>query len=273
MEERTMNHESRTKEFEGLGFEEAKILRSFKQPEATLIVDLGLREEELLKRMHEKTRYNIRLAERKGVKVVNDKFQMTNDKFDEFYGLMQQTAERDGIRIVGREYYEKLFQQSSKEMNVELFCAEHEGKMLAAAVVIFFGDIATYLYGASGNEQRNLMAPYALHWEIMKEAKKRGMRWYDLWGITSLFARHPDPPVCGEGFSEASHLRPRGLDSSLKAQNDKHDWSGITRFKRGFVSLEAGKESGREVLYPGAYDYILRKAWYRLGIVGAGLAR
>ena len=157
------------------------------QPKATLILDLSKSEEQLLAEMHQKTRYNIRLAEKRGVeaKEVSD--------VDAFWSLLQETAQRDGFRTHAKEYYEKLL-----GVHTQLFIAEHEGKVLAAALVAFHNNWALYLHGASSSEQRDVMAPHLLHWRIMQEAKRRGCTKYDFWGV------------------------------------DQHKWPGVTRFKQGF---------------------------------------
>ena len=164
-------------------------------PSGTSIVDLSKTEDEILAAMHQKTRYNIRVAEKHGVSV--GPWSMVHGSFDRIWELFDQTAKRDRFRLHPRGYYEKQI----KMPGIEVYGAECEGKLLASAIVMFENGIATYLHGASSNEMRNVMAPYALHWAIMKRAKERGMKHYDLWGIS-------DDPKSG--------------------------WAGITRFKRGF---------------------------------------
>jgi lipid II:glycine glycyltransferase (peptidoglycan interpeptide bridge formation enzyme) len=88
------------------------------------------------------------------------------------------------------------------ENNLKLFIAEYEDRIIAANIVMFFGNRAVYLHGASSNECRNLMAPYLLQWEQIKEAKKQGCEIYDFWGI------------------------------------DEKKWPGVTRFKKGFGGEE-----------------------------------
>jgi peptidoglycan pentaglycine glycine transferase (the first glycine) len=164
-------------------------------PRCTTIVDLSKSEDELLSLMHQKTRYNIKVAVKHGVAVGT--WSMIHSSFDDVWNLFSETATRDGFHLHPREYYEKQI----KMPGVEVFTAEHEGKILAAAIVIFSDSTATYLHGASSNEMRNMMAPYALHWEIIKKAKERRCTEYDLWGISD---------------------------------NPKSGWAGITRFKRGW---------------------------------------
>jgi len=166
------------------------------QPSKSIILDLEKSEEEILGAMHPKTRYNIKLAEKKGVKIVK----VGIDRFDEFWNLMDQTVERDGFRLHDADYYRKMLSQGGSLLS--LYFAEQNGKVLAANIIAKFGDMATYVHGASSNQDRNLMAPYLLQWEIMREAKKAGFKSYDLYGI------------------------------------DEEKWPGVTRFKLGFGGEE-----------------------------------
>ena len=199
------------------------------EPSQTLILDLDKSEEELLARMHEKWRYNIRLAERKGVKI---KFVMSNitnfeQYFEEFYKLVDGgTSERKQIRHHPKDYYRKQLEINSEDIKFELFVAEFEGKVVAANIVVFFGKTATYLHGATDNNFRNLMAPHLLQWEQIKYAKQLGCAQYDFWGIVN------EHTLDKRGFS----------------------WEGFTRFKKGF--------GGREENYIGYWDYPLNKFWY-----------
>jgi len=201
-------------------FIKPKILTNLKEPEKTLLLDLQCPEDELLKNMHHKTRYNIRLAEKKNIKI---RVGNEND-IDIFYDLLKETAKRDKINIFNREYYNKLLLNPYSL----LLIAEHDKKPLSAIVVIGFGDTATYLYGASSNEHRNLMPNYLIQWYTIKWAKQNGYKYYDFWGI-----------------------------------NEKK-WTGVTRFKKGFVSNKTGKE----INFIGTYDYLLNKTWYNIYKIG-----
>lgn len=147
------------------------------QPQKTLILNLQKPEEELLGEMHHKTRYNIHLAERHGVKI-----KMGQEYFDEFWKLMKETAQRDKIKIFSRDYYKKQLIVSDNFKN-ELWVAEYEREIMAGNIVNFYGNTATYLHGASADKFRNLMSTYLLQWEQIKEAKKRGLQSYDFWGF------------------------------------------------------------------------------------------
>jgi len=146
------------------------------QPKKTLFLDLKQEEEELLKVMHPKTRYNIKLAAKKGVKII----EAGAEDFAEFWRLIKLTGDRDGFRLHGAAHYKNLL---SAPKFIKLYLASHEGKNIAAGLFCFFGNRATYLHGASDNEARNLMAPYLLQWEIIKTARKEGFKYYDFYGI------------------------------------------------------------------------------------------
>ena len=149
------------------------------QPPDTVLLDLKRDEEEILSAMKPKWRYNIRLAEKKGVTVT------ANDasKMDVFYKIFEETAERDGIAVHSKDYYKSLLNMSSEENKVTLYIAEHEGEPLAGIITLFTGTEAVYLYGASSNNKRNLMPAYLLQWTAIKDAKAFGSVYYDFYGI------------------------------------------------------------------------------------------
>lgn len=208
-----------------LGLVKPKILVHGKEPGKTLILDLLKSEDDLLSDMRPKTRYNIRLAERKGIKVklINE---ATKKKGIEIFNqLTEITARRDKIKIYDKAYYRELinfFCEHNKNLNLKLYLAEYNGQPLSAAIVVYFGKTATYLHGASADTHRELMPNHSLQWAIIKEAKAAGMAVYDFWGV--------------------SEHRP--------------NWAGLTRFKRGF--------GGREISYLGTWDFVLNKKWYNL---------
>lgn len=176
------------------------------QPPRTLIVDLRGSEEEILARMKQKTRYNIRLAEKKGVTV------RAWDDLAAFHKMMLLTGGRDGFGVHSLEYYRRAYELLYPKDMCELLVAEYEGKPLAALFVARHGNRACYLYGASTDEERNRMPTYLLQWEAMKWAKARGCEEYDLWGV-------PDE-------DEAT------LEANFESRRDGL-W-GVYRFKRGF---------------------------------------
>ena len=176
------------------------------QPPRTIVIDIRGSDEEILSKMKQKTRYNIRLAEKKGVTV-----RAWND-IDSFHKMMLVTGGRDGFGIHSREYYQRAYDLLQPKGLAEILVAEYESKPLAALFVARNGNRAYYLYGASTDEERNRMPTYLLQWEAMRWAKARGCEEYDLWGV-------PDED---EAILEANF-------------ESRHDglW-GVYRFKRGF---------------------------------------
>ena len=176
------------------------------QPPRTIIVDIKDSEEQVLARMKQKTRYNIRLAEKKGVTV------RAWDDIESFHKMMLITGGRDGFGVHSREYYQRAYELLHPKRMGELLLAEYEGKPLAALFVARNGIRAYYLYGASTDEERNRMPTYLLQWEAIKWAKAQGCEEYDLWGV-------PDE-------DEST------LEASFEKRHD--DLWGVYRFKRGF---------------------------------------
>ncbi len=200
------------------------------QPRCTIVLDLAPELEDILARMKSKTRYNIRLAARKGVTVREG----TVEDLPEFYRLMQITSQRDRFGIHSRSYYEIAHRLFVPQNLARLFLATYEGKVLAGIMIFALGQRAWYMYGASSNEHRNLMPNYLLQWEAIRWAKDRGCLTYDLWGI-------PD---------EEEEV----LESEFTKRSDGL-W-GVYRFKRGF--------GGQVVHYLGAYDYVYSPPLYWL---------
>lgn len=149
------------------------------QPSKTLIVDLTKDQDKLLKEMHAKTRYNIRLAEKKGVRIAGSDIA----HFDIFWKLMSETEDRDQFRLHSQDYYRKMLTQGGL---IKIFMAELNGKPIATGIFAFFGDTVTYVHGASSNQNRNVMAPYLLQWRIIKLAQELGYKSYDFHGIDEI---------------------------------------------------------------------------------------
>ena len=176
------------------------------QPPRTIIVDISGSEDDILARIKQKTRYNIRLAEKKGVVVRGW------DDLKSFHKMMLVTGGRDRFGVHSFEYYTQAYALMHPKQMCEILLAEYEGKQLAALFVARHGNRAYYLYGASTDEERNRMPTYLLQWEAMKWAKAHGCGAYDLWGV-------PDE-------DEAT------LEANFEKRNDGL-W-GVYRFKRGF---------------------------------------
>jgi len=150
------------------------------QPRETLILDLLSDEEELLKNMHQKTRYNINLALKKGVLIREG----GAADFDEFWRLMSLTGERDAFRFHAADHYRNLL-SASADNPIKLYFASFGGKDIAAGLFCFWGDKVTYMHGASDNDFRNVMAPYLLQWSVIKQAQAEGYKYYDFYGISA----------------------------------------------------------------------------------------
>jgi lipid II:glycine glycyltransferase (peptidoglycan interpeptide bridge formation enzyme) len=196
------------------------------QPPRTILVDISGSEEQILARMKQKTRYNIRLAEKKGVTV------RTWHDLDSFHQMMLLTGGRDGFGVHSLEYYRRAYDLLHFKDMCEILMAEYEGQPLAALFVARHGNRAYYLYGASTDKERNRMPAYLLQWEAMKWAKDRGCKEYDLWGV-------PDED---EAILEANfEKRQDGL------------W-GVYRFKRGFGGqLKRAAQAMDRVYHPLMY--------------------
>ena len=150
------------------------------QPLRTIMLDLTNDEETLLAHMKEKWRYNVRLAARKGVTI---REAQSSDDVRAWYALMLTTSERDHFGIHTLDYYLHAWRHLASAGLARLLLAEYHGELLAAIFVTTFGTESIYLYGASGNEQRNLMPNYLLQWEAIHSAKDAGATRYDFWGI------------------------------------------------------------------------------------------
>jgi len=205
------------------------------QAPRTIHVDLRPDPEAILGAMKSKTRYNIRLAERKGV-VVREGGQAD---LGAFCRLMAVTGERDGFGVHSPEYYALAWRLFAPRNLGRLFLAEYEGQLLAGLMAFAAGTKSWYLYGASSNEQRNLMPTYLIQWAAMQWAKEKGCHTYDLCGIPDL----------DEEVLEAA------LESDQPLSPPSPLW-GVYRFKRGF--------GGQMVRYVGAYDYVYSAWRYRL---------
>ena len=199
------------------------------QPPRTVVIDLRPSEDEILARMKQKTRYNIRLAEKKGVTVREG----GAEDLLAFNRLMRVTGERDKFGVHDSNYYRAAYELFAPH-SAALWLAEFEGRPLAGVMVFASGNSAAYLYGASSNEERQRMPAYAVQWAAMRWAKARGCTTYDMWGV------------------------PDATEEELEANfADRQDglWP-VYRFKRGF-----GGEVKRTV---GAADRVYNQLLHRL---------
>jgi lipid II:glycine glycyltransferase (peptidoglycan interpeptide bridge formation enzyme) len=198
------------------------------QPPRTILINLESSEEEILNRMKSKTRYNIRLAKRKGVEVSQ------STDVAGFHAMSLTTGARDVFGVHNLLYYQRVYDLFSPSGECALFLAYYEDQPLAGLMVFTQSETAWYFYGASTNKERNRMPTYLLQWEAIRWAKQKGCKVYDMWGI-------PDFPE--DELEDQFMTRSDGL------------W-GVYRFKRGF--------GGKIVRTVGAWDRVYRPMLYKL---------
>ena len=195
------------------------------QPEWRQVIDISKSEEEILAQMKPKGRYNIKIAQKNNVDVE------TSNNVTAFYELFLATAKREKFSIRPKKYFQDLLEKLTAKGYAELLLAEYNNIAVAAAIFTFYESTASYLYGASSNEDRNVMAPYLIHWDAIKKAKAKGCRYYDLLAVMPL------------------------TDNQQLTTNN-HKYAGITRFKEQF--------GGRKIHLIGSYDLVYKPFWYKL---------
>lgn len=206
------------------GFVEVSDVHGFGgvQPRCVMQLDLTPTLEEVLAGCKPKWRYNIRLAEKKGVIV-----RVGENEADLalFYDVLKETAERDRFLVRGFEYYKHMWDTLVVPGYARLFLTEYEGEVVAGALSFIFGDKCWYTYGASSNRHRNVMPNHLMQWRMIEWAKESGCSWYDFRGVSQE-----------KDSSSSDHL------------------SGLNRFKEGF--------GARFVEYIGEFDTSYSPAWY-----------
>ncbi len=203
----------------------------------TLQLDITKTEDELLKNMHPKTRYNIRVAQKHGVEIVEDN---SDNAFEHYWKIMEETTSRQKFYAHSKKYHNlqwEIFSKQKKfdpnQLGYHLFLANYTPSAisnkpltLAAWVLFSFHDTLYYPYGSSTSENREVMASNLMMWEAIKFGKKLGLKTFDMWG-----ALGPDPDT-------------------------KDPWYGFHRFKLGYGS--------QLVEFVGSYDLIINKPLYEL---------
>lgn len=139
--------------------------------------------DELLSNMKQRTRYKVRLAEKKGVTIRRG----GPDDFQSIADLYAETSARDGFLIRDKDYYLDVWRRFYTAEMLTPLIAEVDGKMVAAVMIFVTGETARYVYGMSGPEHREKMPNYLLQWEAIKLAKEKGCKVYDLWGAPDEF--------------------------------------------------------------------------------------
>lgn len=196
----------------------------------TFILDLTKPEDELLKNMHSKTRYNTKLAEKKGVKIIEDN---SNKAFEEYLRLTKETTQRQNFYAHSEKYHRLMWetlnpnvneQPDKNKLTAHLLTATYNKEILATWIIFILGDTLYYPYGASSTKHREVMASNLMMWETIKFGKKLGLKNFDMWGALGV---NPD---------------------------SKDPWYGFHKFKEGY--------GAKHVEFVGSYDYVLNKKLY-----------
>lgn len=202
-------------------------------------LDITQSEDELLAKCHEKTRYSIRLARKKGVEVR----EMSNQEgFEIFCKLYFDTCKRQKYHGHTRKYHEIIWENLGKDKTARIFIAFYNGEPKAAYELFFFHDRAYYTYGGTSNTDRNIPSAQLLMWTTILEAKKAGLTTYDMWGSLA-------PDFVG-----------------------KHPWNGFTYFKKGFGTRFVEMSSSFDQVFSSTIYSIygmafrLRKILFRTGV-------
>jgi lipid II:glycine glycyltransferase (peptidoglycan interpeptide bridge formation enzyme) len=165
----------------------------------SFVLDITSSEEELLKNMKEKTRYNIRLATRKGVSIQEE----TSEKaFNEYLRLTFETTKRQKFFAHNETYHRTMWKILSSSGIAHLFTATYENKTLVTWVVFLFNNVLYYPYGASSSEHREVMASNLMMWEVIKWGKDHGATSFDMWGALPPDADPKDPQMGFHRFKE-----------------------------------------------------------------------
>lgn len=193
-----------------------------RQPLKTLLLDLSPTEEEILTQMKPKGRYNIKIATKHGVEIFSEN---PDDGLKSFLPLYKSFVKLKNFEGKNDDYFQALAYILSKYNWGRFYFARYRNKIIASALIVYYGDTATFLFGASTDEYKKTMASYLLHYKIIRQSKKNGYRWYDWYGIS------PD-----EG-------------------DINHPWYGFTKFKKKFGGIETN--------YIGGYDFVYDDKLYR----------
>jgi lipid II:glycine glycyltransferase (peptidoglycan interpeptide bridge formation enzyme) len=202
------------------GFKTPDFEDRYFEPDHTLCINLSPSEGAILAQMKPKGRYNIKVAQRHNVSIVEDN---SPKGLSDFIRIQHSTTRRQQIGKKPASYFQNLLRVMLPDQKISLFFAEYAGRRIATALVLYFGGRATYFYGGSLAIYRSTMAPYLLHFEIMRKAKQRGCLEYDFWGISPQ-----DQP--------------------------EHRWAGFSNFKRKFGGYDEMRVPKLDLVYdPAAY--------------------
>ena len=197
---------------------------AYTQPKCTAVIDLTKTEAELLAEASDSTRYNIRASVRKGVNIREG----SSKEIQVFVNLLKETAQRKSLTLpIEKDYHKVQFDNLYREGLMRLFIAEAEREALGAALVLFYGNSAYYLHAANSLRKRQLRASYPLVWHCILESKKKGLKWFDFWGVS-------------------------------QTENPNDPWAGVTSFKLSFGAERVCFDSSYDL--PLKSSYLLTKA-------------
>ena len=151
------------------------------QPNFVFRMNIVPSEDELLANMHSKTRYNVRVAMKKGVTIREAR---GKEELKDFYEVLEETAIRDKFSIRSYEYFAKIWDEMVENNYAKIFFAEYEGKIVSGTLAMILGEKTWYLYGASSNTYRNVMPNYLIQWEMIRWARQQGCTLYDFRGVS-----------------------------------------------------------------------------------------
>lgn len=198
------------------------------QPKQLFIINISVPQEDILSQMKPKTRYNINLAAKRGVQIESiENVGLNSVQVEEFLNLIEKTADRKRIIFHQKEYYRKMLDNIDSD-KMRLYLAKYNNKIIAGAIMAVYGEMAIYLHGASDDDDKNVMAPFLLQWQMIKDAKNLGALKYDFGGVSI------------------------GEDDKEREQR----WLGVTRFKQGFA------KNNQPIEFSGSYDIIVSPLRY-----------
>ncbi len=183
--------------FRKYGFRDAPV--HMMHPELLWLLSLDKDEKTLLKDMRKNTRYALKQAEKADIKL---KEGATEDLLKDFYDIHTETARRQKFIPYPYDYLKAQLDVFAPENQIRIYVAEYEGKNIASAVMMYYGKESVYHHGASLSEYNKIPASYLIQWEAIKEAKRRGMKYHNFWGVVDNAPKHP--------------------------------WAGLSFFKKGF---------------------------------------
>ena len=220
-----LDNEDNENIFNDLGFRQAPI---HMHPEVTWELDITSPAEELLKNMRKTTRYLIRQAEKNpDIQIIK------SDKIEDlrlFWPVYLETAERHRFVVFSENYLETEFNSFTKDHEVLIFLGKYKEQVVSAAIFIFWQDMCFYHHSGSLSEYNKIPVSYLLQWQAIKEAKNKGCKTYNFWGIAP------------------------NIETESDAQKSKHPWAGLSLFKMGF--------GGRKKEYVKTQDFIVSKKYW-----------